>query len=84
MPLRRALALVLAAAVLGAVFLGTRPGADVAGLRERANRLDQTPQERLWESVGWVQDLTRARALSQSSGKPIFLWALGGNLGGRC
>lgn len=83
MPLRRAAAFVLAAVVLAAVSW-PGPTARVTRLRERAAQLDLTPQERLWESVGWVQDLTRARALSHSTGKPLFLWTLGGNLGGRC
>ena len=42
------------------------------------------PKEKVWEHIPWLQDVEKAKAASQESGRPVFLFSMWGELDGRC
>jgi hypothetical protein len=43
------------------------------------------PAERIFDKIGWADNLIRAEELAKSSGRPIFLFTYDGDLAaGRC
>jgi len=77
---------VLAAGVLGlqaalhGVSAPLRPGHDAAWVRQRAQALQPTAQERRWERIGWVHSLEKALRLGRERGRPIYLFAILGRM----
>ena len=53
--------------------------AQFADLDAKVASILPQPHEERWMEVPWRTDLTKARAESQVSGKPIFAWVMNGH-----
>jgi hypothetical protein len=72
--------------LLAALAVAAAPsGLDSAAVDRRAAAWQPSPQERLWEQIGWSVGLASALDAGKKSGRPVFLFTHDGRLNvGRC
>lgn len=77
--------LLLSLVCLVSLWREAPPGRDEGWVRSRVEALSLTPQEKAWQGIHWVTDLSDGLALAREHGRPVFLMANDGRIDlGRC
>ena len=57
---------------------------EIEEIEEKVKYFSLRKSERVWEKIPWVTDFKTAKALSEKTNRPIFLFSMWGELDGRC
>ena len=67
-----------------AILVPPAPAAPQAELMRRAQIIKPSSDERKWQRIPWLTDLSVAQRLAQQEKRPLFLWVTGDDPLERC
>ncbi|NDD29056.1 MAG: hypothetical protein EB084_12400 [Proteobacteria bacterium] len=56
----------------------------VSGVQTRVDEAELRPEERVVDQMGWQFDVDKALAVAREKHRPVFLFAMYGDLDGKC
>ena len=76
---------VLAIAAAGAAETWLKDDKLVAAVQKKVREIQPSREEKRFDEIGWAPTILEARAISQKTNRPIFLFTYNGNIDtGRC
>ena len=76
---------VLAIAGAGAAEIWLKDDKLVAAVQKKVREIQPSREEKRFDEIGWAPTILEARAISQKTNRPVFLFTYNGNIDtGRC